>query len=137
MKGYEWSDLWAAMEAHPENWQPTTEAVAHEMLGAIRNVASGGRHLAADVTKLVLSEYVNHAAASSDQSPLDTLTPKERELLQMLVEGRSSKEASRLLHTSVKTIDARRRSIMTKLATNSLPELTKLAIREGITSVEF
>ncbi len=65
------------------------------------------------------------------------LTPKERELLQLLVEGNLSKSAARLLSISIKTVDARRRDIMNKLRMSSLAELTKFAIREGLTTVDF
>jgi DNA-binding CsgD family transcriptional regulator len=68
---------------------------------------------------------------------LDRLTGKERELLQLLAENKSSKEAARLLHISVKTVDARRRELMHKLEISGIAELTKFAIREGLTSLEF
>jgi DNA-binding NarL/FixJ family response regulator len=66
----------------------------------------------------------------------EVLTTKEREVLQLVAEGKPTKEIARRLHVSVKTIDNHRQKIMTKLDIHSIAELTKFAIREGITSIE-
>ncbi len=64
------------------------------------------------------------------------LTPKEREVLQMLAEGTSTKEISRHLRVSVKTVETHRKHIMDRLGLHSVAELTKYAVREGLTSLE-
>jgi DNA-binding NarL/FixJ family response regulator len=64
------------------------------------------------------------------------LTPREREVLQLIAEGKATKEAAAALGASVKTIETHRRSLMEKLALFSVAELTKYAIREGLTTVE-
>ena len=69
-------------------------------------------------------------------SPRGRLTAREREVLQLLAEGKSTKEVAIVLHVGVKTVETHRRQMMEKLQMYSLAELTKYAIREGITSVE-
>ncbi|MCA8961572.1 MAG: response regulator transcription factor, partial [Planctomycetes bacterium] len=64
------------------------------------------------------------------------LTPKEREVLQLLAEGKSSKEMASILHVSVKTIETHRQNIMDKLEIRTIAELTKYAIRAGLTSLD-
>ena len=70
------------------------------------------------------------------RDPYEKLTDREREVLQMLAEGRTIKQIAIELHVSNKAIEASRRKIMKKLDINNLPELTKYAIREGLTSLE-
>ena len=67
----------------------------------------------------------------------DTLTSREREVLQLLAEGKSARLIAETLNLSVKTIETHRAQIMNKLDIHSLPELTKYAIREGLTSLSF
>ena len=76
------------------------------------------------------------SATKSQQSPKPELTDREREILQLLAEGRSNKEIASLLFISVKTVEAHRSNIMSKLDLHTLPELTKYAIRAGITTLE-
>ena len=65
------------------------------------------------------------------------LTARERQILQLIAEGKTVKEIARILHVSPKTADANRRKIMTKLGLFNIAELTKYAIREGLTSLDF
>jgi DNA-binding NarL/FixJ family response regulator len=72
-----------------------------------------------------------------EKSDREHLTERERRIVQMLAEGMSTKQIALHLHISPKTADANRRQIMNKLGISSIAELTKYAIREGITSTEF
>ena len=72
-------------------------------------------------------------AARRAQEPL---TPREREVLQQVAEGKSSKEIAEILHMAVPTVEKHRRNIMDKLSLRTTAELTKCAIREGLTSVD-
>ena len=65
------------------------------------------------------------------------LTTRERQILQLIAEGKTVKEVARILHISPKTADSNRRKIMNKLEIFNIAELTKYAIREGLTSLEF
>lgn len=113
------------------------DSLASELIQAINVVMAGQRYLCPKVTGIVVDDYIHAGKSKSEKPSLDRLTGKERELLQLLAENKSTKEAARLLHVSVKTVDARRRDLMNKLGMSGIAELTKFAIRKGLTSVEF
>ncbi len=75
--------------------------------------------------------------STSPELQLDKLTVREHEVLQLLAEGKSTKQIALELHVSTKTIEANRRQIMEKLDIHSVAELTKYAVREGLTSLEL
>jgi DNA-binding NarL/FixJ family response regulator len=113
------------------------QRAGEELVRAIREVANGKKYLSADIARGVVDEYVALSAIRQERPAFVTLTDREREVLQQLAEGRTTKEMADLLHVSVKTIETHRRNIMEKLKLHSVAELTKYAIREGVTSVEF
>ena len=106
-----------------------------ELLEAIRMVAAGGKHLSSKVAGVVVSDYVKRLSASA-KSPLETLTNREREILQLIGEGKNTKQIALELHVSTKTIEANRRKIMDKLDAHSIVELVKIAILGGLASLE-
>jgi DNA-binding NarL/FixJ family response regulator len=73
---------------------------------------------------------------SADRGPFQALTPREREVLQLMAEGKATKEIAAALHVSVKTVETHRRQMMDKLDLQSVAEVTKYALREGLTSLE-
>ena len=103
-----------------------------ELAGAVRTVADGGTFVSPEVAGEVIR---NLAGQVPDSASAGGLSDREREVLQLLAEGRSSKESAQLLHVSVKTIDSHRRQIMQKLELGSIAELTKYAIRSGLTNL--
>ena len=106
-----------------------------ELAQAIRGVAAGGRYLSPRIADVVVDDYVKRLSWTAD-SPLLALTCREREVLQLVAEGKSTKEIALELHVSTKTIDANRRQIMEKLDVHSVAGLTKYAVREGLTTLE-
>jgi len=108
------------------------ECLFDELVQAIQAVAAGGSYLSPRITGVVIDGYVKRVAAAAD-SPLLTLTGREREVLQLVAEGKSTKEIALELHVSTKTIEANRRQIMEKLDIHSVAELTRYAVREGLT----
>jgi DNA-binding NarL/FixJ family response regulator len=108
------------------------DAAMEELVDAIHTVIAGDRHLGPRVASVLASEYL-----ASETKHGHTLTPREREVLQLLAEGKATKEAAAVLGVSVKTVETHRRSLMEKLALFSVAELTKYAIREGLTTVEI
>lgn len=106
-----------------------------EVAAAIKTVAAGRIYISPKITDQVLSEYVKQLIKSSAgaESPL---SGREREVLQMLAEGKSSRKIAERLHVSVTTVDTHRKHIMDKLGFRSIAELTKYAIREGLTSLD-
>lgn len=105
------------------------------LLGAIRAVCAGQVHLGGTVGEQVVREYIDLAAAD-DVGPLSALSSREQEVLQLLAEGLSTKEVAARLCLSAKTIESHRKAVMDKLGTHSIAELTKVAIRAGLTPLE-
>jgi DNA-binding NarL/FixJ family response regulator len=107
-----------------------------ELIRAVREVMDGKKYISPDIANGMVDEYL-HLASSHDECPVfHLLTEREREVLQLISEGQSTKEIAARLDVSVKTIETHRRNIMAKLDLHSVAELTKYAIREGVTSVE-
>ena len=112
------------------------ECLFDELVQAIRTVIGGETYLSPRITGVVVGNYVEHLSATPPESSLSTLTEREHEVLQLLAEGRTAKQIALELYVSPKTIEANRHNIMEKLDIHSLAELTKYAIREGLTSLE-
>jgi DNA-binding NarL/FixJ family response regulator len=106
-----------------------------ELSQAIRLAMSNRIYLSPGVADVVIRDYVNYPTAAS-QSVFAVLTAREREVLQLLSEGKRTSQIAELLHISVKTVETHRQQIMHKLGIKSVAELTKYAIREGLTSLE-
>ena len=103
------------------------DCIEDELLEAVRAVARGKAYLSPGVSKAVLADYRRHV---TDQ--LDLLSSREREVLQMLVEGRTNKEVAARLNLSVYTVDAHRGRIMEKLNLHSIGEMVRFAMRKGL-----
>ncbi len=106
-----------------------------ELVRAIPRIMAGQTVLSERIGEWLVREYVQRVR-SEEQSAFDRLTPREREELQLMAEGRSTKEIAAIQNVSVKTVETRRKQIMDKLDLHSIAELTKYAIREGLTSVD-
>jgi DNA-binding NarL/FixJ family response regulator len=106
-----------------------------ELLEAVISVTSGRRYISHSVKEMLLDDYIDNLSQYS-QAEKDPLSSREREVLQLLAEGKSNKEIAGILCVTVNTIDAHRKHISDKLGLKSIAELTKYAISHGITSVE-
>ncbi|MBS1855045.1 MAG: response regulator transcription factor [Acidobacteria bacterium] len=100
---------------------------AEDLVRAIRAVAGGESWLSPAVSNAVLDDYRRHVT-----NPIDLLTSREREVLQMLAEGKTNKEIAVVLNLSVYTVDAHRGRIMEKLNLHSINELVRFAVRNGL-----
>lgn len=107
-----------------------------EISAALRTVAKNEHYLSPQVTSVVVDDYV-HRAPAGGQRDSTKLSSRERQVLQLVAEGLSTKQIALRLHISPKTAEANRHKIMEKLRVHSVAELTKYAIRKGLTSVEF
>jgi DNA-binding NarL/FixJ family response regulator len=105
-----------------------------ELLHAVRAVIAGQVYLSPAITGVVVDDYVRRAGGATRGDAV-VLTPREREIAQLLAEGRSTKEVAGQLFVSVKTVETHRQHIMEKLKLGSIAELTKYAIREGLTEL--
>mgnify|MGYP001820287224 CR=1 FL=1 len=111
------------------------ESAFEELTKSIRIVCAGKKYLSPDVTDIVLQNYLNSPSENNYyQAP--GLTLREREVLQLISEGRSMKEIAERLNISVKTVESHRKNIMDKLNLHTVAELTRFAIKQGITSIE-
>jgi RNA polymerase sigma factor (sigma-70 family) len=84
----------------------------------------------------VIDDYLNQKEVGELKSPLARLTPREREILQLVTEGKSSAETADILGLSPKTVETYRSHLMQKLGISDLPSLVKFAIRHGLTPLE-
>lgn len=107
-----------------------------ELLRAIQEVMQGRTYLSPEVTRGVVDTFVRARPQAGKNPAFAVLTDREREVLQALSEGATTKDMAEQLGVSIKTIETHRRNIMQKLGIHSIAELTKYAIREGITSVD-
>ncbi len=111
------------------------ESAASEVIEAIAAVRKGELFFSKSVREQVLHDYVEWVkeGKTEDANPL---SGREREVLQLLAEGKSTKDIAGLLFISIKTVESHRKQIMDKLGLHSIAELTKYAIREGLTKLD-
>jgi DNA-binding NarL/FixJ family response regulator len=103
------------------------DAPQQDFLAAVRALARGEGYISPAISDAVLSDYRKHVT-----NPIDLLTSREREVLQMIAEGKTNKEIATVLNLSVYTVDAHRGRIMEKLNLHSAPELVLFAVRNGL-----
>ncbi len=103
------------------------DSIDRDLLAAVRAVAKGEGYLSPAISDSVLNDFRRHVS-----NPLDLLTSREREVLQMIAEGGTNKEIANILHLSVYTVDAHRGRIMEKLNVHSSNELVRFAVRHGV-----
>jgi DNA-binding NarL/FixJ family response regulator len=101
------------------------------LIAAVDSLRQHKPFLTSTVTEFVLDGYIRRRDAHDDV-PRDAITPREREIVQLIAEGHSNKETASLLHVSVKTIEAHRANIMRKLRLRSISDLVRYAIRNKL-----
>lgn len=111
------------------------ECAFEELYDAIRDVKNGRVYLSQEITGVLVDDYVQTLSENINVKK-DLLTSREREVLQLIAEGNSTKEIADMLFLSIKTIETYRSRLKKKLKVESVAELTKYAIREGLTSLE-
>jgi DNA-binding NarL/FixJ family response regulator len=110
------------------------DSAFEELVQAIRTVLAGKVYLSPAVAGGVVDEYLRRVEPV-ERTAFSALTPREREVLQLMAEGRNTKQIAMDLHVSIKTVETHRRQVMEKLNLYSVAELTKYAIREGLTTL--
>lgn len=109
------------------------ESAGAEVVTAVRVVHNGQRYLSQKIADAMIDAYIEQRQVAS---PLDSLSGREREILQLIVEGKSSAQVAQILSLSIKTIESYRSRLMQKLNINDLPSLVKFAIQHGLTPLE-
>lgn len=127
--------IFRALEAGAKGYL-LKESAGKELVKAIRAVYAGNRFLSDRISQTVIEDYIHQRIADSEESPIKRLSPREREVLQLVVEGKTSAEIASNLFLSPKTVETYRSRLMHKLGIKDLPGLVKFAIQHGMTSVE-
>jgi DNA-binding NarL/FixJ family response regulator len=109
------------------------DSAGAELVDAVRAVHAGRRYLSQKITATVIDDYI---AERHRASPLESLSRRERQILQLIVEGKSSAEVAATLFLSPKTVDTYRSRMMQKLGIGDLPNLVKFAIQHGVTQLD-
>jgi DNA-binding NarL/FixJ family response regulator len=110
------------------------QSASDELVVALRAVLAGDTYLTPKVAGPLLADWARRTQA--DESPMTSLSNREREVLQLVAEGATTKHIAATLGVSVKTIESHRHAVMAKLGLHSIAELTKYAARHGLTSIE-
>jgi two-component system, NarL family, response regulator NreC len=103
-----------------------------DLIRAVHSVAEGKSFFSPAVSRVLLDDYVRKLKRSGTDDPYDLLTSREREVLQLVAEGKSNKDIAQLLNLSVYTVETHRSNIMEKLNLHGVPELILYAVRKGI-----
>ena len=111
------------------------KSAPEELIAAIRAVARGDSYLDPSISAMVINGYMQWTG-SEIQKTDDLISPREREVLQLIAEGRSNQEIAKILHISVKTVGNHRTNLMDKLSLHSTAELTQYAVRTGIINLD-
>lgn len=106
-----------------------------ELVSAIESVANNESFLSPRIADTVMKDYT-HILEQGEESGVFALSAREREVLQLIAEGLPTRQIAENIHVSVKTVETHRQQIMRKLNAKSVVELTKIALREGLTSLE-
>ena len=104
-----------------------------DLAKAIRVVVANKTYLSSEIADIVVKDYLA-TTASEESSAFSLLSPREREVLQLIAEGKTSNQVAENLHVSIKTVETHRAQLLRKLKVKSVAELTKFAIREGLTT---
>jgi DNA-binding NarL/FixJ family response regulator len=110
-------------------------AAHEELLRAVRAASVGKTYLSPEIAGLVVERSTSPHVAG-EVTAFSSLGAREREVLQLVAEGKTSGETARQMHISIKTVETHRRNIVQKLGLHGTAELTKYAIREGLTSLD-
>jgi len=111
------------------------DCALEELISAVRTVIEGKTYLSPSITDIVIQNYVRNID-QQDDSAFSVLSQREREVLQLMAEGNTTKQIALRLHISPKTVEGHRLRLMNKLDIDNVAQLTKYAIQEGLTSAE-
>ena len=103
-----------------------------DLIRAVRTVSEGKSFFSPVISKMLLEDYIRQIRDKEVEDSYDLLTPREREILQLLAEGKTNKEAAKILKLSLYTVETHRGNILEKLNLHGVPELILYAVRKGI-----
>jgi DNA-binding NarL/FixJ family response regulator len=112
------------------------ESAGADVVNAVRAVREGKRYLTEKIADAILDDFIHQRSLAESESPVSRLSKRERHILQLVVEGKSSSEIGLQLFLSPKTVETYRSRIMHKLSINDVPGLVKFALQHGLTALE-
>lgn len=112
------------------------DAVGDELIAAVRTVHRGKRYFSPAILDFIVNDYTSAQGDPKGVSPMESLSAREREIMQLVAEGHSSARIGEMLHLSPKTVESYRSRMMQKLGIRDLTSLVKFAIRHGLTTLE-
>lgn len=112
------------------------ESAGEEVVEAVRAVHAGRHYFSQVIGEVMVQDYLQHRLNAQVKSPLESLSNREREVLQLVVEGKSNPEIAESLSLSVKSVETYRSRLMQKLGIYDVPNLVKFAIQHGLTPIE-
>jgi two-component system response regulator NreC len=113
------------------------DCALEQLVTAIRTVMARRTYLSPGISDILIKDFVQCTSTAHVSSAFSLLTPREREVLQLLAEGKSTAQIASCLYVSMKTVETHRKQLMDKLGIFSVAGLTKYAVREGLTSLEI
>ena len=102
-----------------------------DLIKAVKSLARGGSYFSPSVSKVLLDGYLSEGGDGSE-NPLSRLTSREREILQLISEGKTNKESARMLSLSINTVESHRKHLMEKLDLHNTAEIVRFAVRNGV-----
>ena len=105
-----------------------------DLVAAVKAVSQGKAYFSPAVSQMLLNDYMRQMRERDVEDSYDLLTPREREILQMIAEGKSNKDIANMLNLSVYTVETHRGNMMEKLNLHTVPELIIYAVRKGVIS---
>jgi two-component system, NarL family, response regulator NreC len=112
------------------------ESTGIELIDAVRTVYAGRRYVSQKISDILIDDYVYHHAESLSDDPLECLSPREREILQLVAEGKSSAQIANIIFLSPKTVETYRSRLMQKLGIKNFADLIKFAVQKGLIPLE-
>jgi DNA-binding NarL/FixJ family response regulator len=125
--------VWRALQAGAAGYLVKGGSLV-ELNLAVNSVAGGGTYLSPEVSRYVITEYIRRVTGA--RGPTGTLTPRQREILQLIAEGKSIKQIALLLKISVKTVESHRTQLMKRLDAKDVASLVRHALRLGVVTLD-
>lgn len=112
------------------------DSAGRVVVEAVRAVHGGSHYFSDEITATLVADYLHQRQSGPDKSPVERLSSREREILQLVVEGKTSAEIAQILSLSPKTVETYRSRLMEKLGLRDLPSLVKFAVQHGLTPLD-
>jgi DNA-binding NarL/FixJ family response regulator len=111
-------------------------SVTEELLLAVRSASRGEPYLSPEISGIIVDDFLTHPVDADQASSFDQLTPREREVLQLIAEGYTNQGMAQLLNVSIKTVERHRANLMAKLDVHDVAGLTRIALEHGLIFID-